>query len=286
MVRILVIGDLHGQIPKINFKNVDCILAPGDFCSDDIKPLIFETVKQFREGKKMVYWYEKLGKVKSRKALNKSLKDGRKVLEYLDSFGIPVFVVPGNWDWAYGVGFPWDSFNINHFKENLIKGLKNVKSIHKKKKSFKGVDFIGFGLSNGNDYPQYKADRDLLGEKSLKRIAKRKEKSITSLSKLFEKSKQTIIFLCHNVPFRTRLDKITDKKSPRCGQHFGSDIARDIIDKFQPKLCIGGHMHEHFGKCKVGKTTVLNTGFGKKVNTLIEIDNNKIKTLEFYPKEY
>ena len=148
------------------------------------------------------------------------------------------------------------------------------------------MDFIGFGLSNGNDYPQYKADRDLLGEKSLKRIAKRKEKSITSLSKLFEKSKQTIIFLCHNVPFRTRLDKITDKKSPRCGQHFGSDIARDIIDKFQPKLCIGGHMHEHFGKCKVGKTTVLNTGFGKKVNTLIEIDNNKIKTLEFYPKEY
>ncbi len=95
MVRILVVGDLHGKFPKIHFKDIDCILAPGDFCSDEIKPLLFETVKQFNEGKPLVYWYEQLGKRKSKQAMNKSLKDGRKVLEYFDSFGIPVFVVPG-----------------------------------------------------------------------------------------------------------------------------------------------------------------------------------------------
>ena len=285
MVRILVVGDLHGQIPEIHFDDFDCIVAPGDFCSDNLKSLMFETVKQSINGEPLVFWYEKLGKRKSKQAMNKSLKDGRKVLEHLDSFGVPVFVVPGNWDWSYS-GYPYDFLNVNHFKETLLVGLKNVKSIHRKKKSFKGIDFIGLGLSKGNDYPQYKADKIRLGNAKLAKLFKRKEKIVGFISNLFVKSKNPVIFLTHNVPFRTKLDKITDKNSPRVGQHFGSDIARDLIDKFQPKLSIGGHMHEHFGKCKVGKTTVINAGFGKNVNTLIEIVDGRIKHLEFYPKLY
>ena len=90
MVKILVIGDLHGQIPTIHFKDVDCILAPGDFCSDELKSLMWNTVKQSREGKKLEFWYDVLGKQKSKAAMNRSLKDGRKVLKYLDSLDIPV----------------------------------------------------------------------------------------------------------------------------------------------------------------------------------------------------
>ena len=51
-------------------------------------------------------------------------------------------------------------------------------------------------------------------------------------------------------------------------------------------MCIGAHMHEHFSKCKLGKTTCINAGFGGKVNVLLEIDQGKIKQLKFYPKEY
>lgn len=30
--------------------------------------------------------------------VNKSIKDGRELLEYLNSLGVPIFAVPGNWD--------------------------------------------------------------------------------------------------------------------------------------------------------------------------------------------
>lgn len=33
-MRILVIGDLHGQKPRIHFKDFDCIIQVGDVCSD------------------------------------------------------------------------------------------------------------------------------------------------------------------------------------------------------------------------------------------------------------
>ena len=32
MVKFLIIGDLHGNKPKIHFKDFDAIIAHGDFC--------------------------------------------------------------------------------------------------------------------------------------------------------------------------------------------------------------------------------------------------------------
>jgi len=40
-------------------------------------------------------------------------------------------------------------------------------------------------------------------------------------------------------------------------------------------------MHEHFGKDKLGSTTIINAGFGSYVNTILEINNDKITKLEF-----
>ena len=87
------------------------------------------------------------------------------------------------------------------------------------------------------------------------------------------------------MPFNTKLDKITDKKSLRYGYHYGSLVARKMIDKYRPLVCIGGHMHEHFGKDKVGKTICINAGFGSYVNTFLELKGDKIKKLEFYNRK-
>ena len=78
-----------------------------------------------------------------------------------------------------------------------------------------------------------------------------------------------------------RTDIITDK-SPRKGQHFGSLIVREMINKYEPLVDIAGHMHEHFGKCKIGRTICINAGYGPNKNILLEIENNKIKSLEFH----
>ena len=90
------------------------------------------------------------------------------------------------------------------------------------------------------------------------------------------------IFLTHNVPYNTKLDIIVNEDSPVNGKHYGSNLARAMIEKHQPLLAIGGHMHEHFGKDRIRKTTILNSGFGPHVNTLIEIKNGKIKNIKFF----
>lgn len=40
--------------------------------------------------------------------------------------------------------------------------------------------------------------------------------------------------------------------------------AREMIEKYQPLICESGHIHEHFGKDKIGKTVCINSGFGSK----------------------
>ena len=108
------------------------------------------------------------------------------------------------------------------------------------------------------------------------------------LIRLFQHARNPVIFIPHNVPFNTSLDKITNKESPRNGYHYGSLIVREIIEKYSPLLTIGGHMHEHFGKCKIGKTVCINAGFGSYVNTFIDLneENGKIRSVKFHPRTY
>jgi hypothetical protein len=99
------------------------------------------------------------------------------------------------------------------------------------------------------------------------------------------KKHSSTIFLSHNVPFNTKLDLIVNKASPMNGHHYGSNLARDMIIKYKPFLCIGGHMHEHYGICKIGRTIVLNAGYGMENNTLIELQNGKIRRILFHGKK-
>ena len=43
------------------------------------------------------------------------------------------------------------------------------------------------------------------------------------------------------------------------GEHVGSKFVLNLIKKYQPKYCICGHIHEAFGKAKIGNTIVINT---------------------------
>jgi len=278
-MKILVVGDLHGQKPKIHFKYFDAIIAPGDFCSDALRKYIFEAMRKNIEHpkkRKKVEVEDIIGKKKYKQIISNSIKDGKKILDFLNSFNVPVFVVPGNWEPAIR---KWNK---------MIKKLKNIKDLNFKKKTFRGIDLIGYGYVSSPEVPKYKEDKDGLKSIEIRKQKKDFKKKLTRLSKVFGKSQKPVIFMPHNVPFNTKLDKITNKESPKYGYHYGSVIARELIKKYQPLLCIGGHMHEHFGKCKIGKTTVINAGFGSKVNTLIELDEKrgKIKSIKFYPRTY
>ena len=283
VVKFLVIGDLHGSRPEIHHKGFDAIIAPGDFCSSDgIREYMFREVREkLQNPASKVKWHDFTGKNKAKAMIRKSLSDGRKVLEYLNSFGVPVYIVPGNADWTPDKDSNWNFLRQNHYK-TIVMGLSNIVDIHNKIADIEDYQLIGHGISAGPEYPQYKQDLARFKPKELAKRKRKFEAASGKVAKLFGKASKPVIFLSHNVPFNTLLDKITNRQSPRYGQHFGSLIAREAIDKYQPLVCIGGHIHEHFGKSKIGKTTVINTGFGPNVNILMELSENKIKKLEFH----
>ena len=280
MMKFLIIGDLHGNKPNIYYEGFDAIIGPGDFCSDAARKYMFLTVKErMKNPNSKIQWYDIVGRREARKIVKKSLSDGKKILKYLDSFDVPVYIVPGNWEWTKDKSSEWDFLKIDHYKE-LVKEFPNIIDVHRKLVDVGDYQIIGHGISFGPEYPQYPDELAEIEPKFLQKIRREYEGTSRKVSPLFKKAKKPVIFLSHNVPFNTDLDKIRVRCSPRRGRHYGSLIAREMIDKYQPLVCIGGHMHENFGKCKLGKTTCVNAGFGPHVNIWLELEKNKIKKLE------
>ncbi len=286
MVKFLIVGDLHGNKPKIYYDGFDAIIAPGDFCSDAPRKYMFQSLREHLKNPETAReWYEIVGRRKAREMVKKSLADGREILEFLNSFDVPVYIVPGNWDWTHtrGKESDWNFLNRNYYKD-LTEGLSNIVDVYHKIVSISDYAVVGHGITSGPEFPQHKDSLEKLKKdpKSFRKAKKEYERLYDKVSALFKKAKKPVIFMSHNVPYNTPIDKITNRESPRYGMHYGSLIAREMIERYQPLVCIGGHMHEHFRKCRIGKTTAINAGFGSYVNVWMELDGNRIKKLEFY----
>jgi len=304
-MKILVIGDLHGRKPKIHFKYFDCIIQVGDVCDDKkLGPywkLRFYLLKEIGEDAPSAeeLMLSDIGEEGIKKLEKNSLIMGRKILEYLNSFGKPVFFVPGNWDQSWGetkIKNPeasnyayykswFDRFlglNTNKF---LIKGLKNIYDCQFKNNEFNKLNFIGYGLSN-NQERIIKKPKKSLTKLEINKLDKVYFKIINALSSSYKISnkKYPTIFISHNVPYNTKLDIIKDKRNYAYNKHLGSYVAKKFCEKYKPLICIGGHVHEGVGKDKIGKTIVINPGYGKNAQVLIDIDENKgkIKSVKFY----
>lgn len=305
-MKFLIIGDLHGNKPIIHYKDFNAIIAPGDFCSDKIRKYLkgWMSAKDKKGNPYMnssSYLEDKYGKKFVAKFDKKSLLIGRKILEYLNSFGKPVFIIPGNWDQSSDIPEASKSSNIvqewirrprffysKQTNPYLTSGLKNIIDCQFKLVKYDSYYFIGYGL---NMVPEIFDSQQIKKRYGRKISGKNYNKLKSSYKKLFKKlenliikrdKKLPLIFLSHNMPYNTKFDKIITPGTLVNGMHYGSVIARDFIVKYKPLVCIGGHIHEHFGKIKLGKTLVINSGFGPKVNTLLEIKDSKIKKLKFY----
>lgn len=281
-MRFLILGDLHGRIPNIRIKNFDAVVTPGDFCSDSLRKEIFRTVKQkLKDPRFKKEWYDIMGRDKARKLIEKSISDGRKVLSYLNSLNVPVFIVPGNWDWTGDTDSNWDFLREDNY-EKLLDGFENILDVHNSLVDIGDYQIIGYGVSSGPEYPQHKEDLARYDENELIVLKAIYKVELNHFKNIFKKASKPVILISHNVPFSTKLDKILDKKSPRYGCHYGSLIVKKLIEDCKPLISIGGHMHEHFSKTKIGNTIAINAGFGPEKNILLELENNRIKKLEFY----
>lgn len=76
------------------------------------------------------------------------------------------------------------------------------------------------------------------------------------LEKCWQKASQypRRILISHNPPKDSACDRISS------GAHVGSVAVREFIEKYQPDLCVCGHIHESIGSDEIGKTMIINPG--------------------------
>jgi Icc-related predicted phosphoesterase len=301
-IRFLILGDLHGNFPKINvdLEKIDAIICPGDICGDYIRPYIKKYIEvKSKNLNKKIDFHEICPKWKTYYLEKKSLLMGRRLLKYLNSLGKKVFLVPGNWDQTpYIDGFGSNvgkidlSIDLNNKKnpwKKIKKGLNNIIDVEYKKVNFNGIEIIGFGSTSAPEILEKPKKKNYVSEEIYNRDLIRYKffnKKFKLLRRLFLNCKKPVIYISHNAPYKTKLDKVNAPNTYAHNKHYGSIISRKLIDDYQPILNISAHIHEGYGKTRLKKTICINAGFGGEVNTLVEIDlnKNKISNVEFLGK--
>jgi Icc-related predicted phosphoesterase len=260
-VKSLIIGDCHGEAPDIPEEGFDLILCAGDICggTDEMRNTMFEAMDTEKE------WYELFGEEEAKEAVKSSIQEGKEIFDELDSLGVPVFIVPGNWDWT-GENSDWEFLEGRGYPE-ILEEFDNLHDLNFDCREEKGWNFIGYGPCSGPEIPQYEDDKPE-SEEEMDDIQRDYEDKKQRLQKLFTCEKT--VFLSHNVPHDTSLDKIDNEDSPVHGRHYGSVIVRELIEEFSPEYSVAGHMHEGKVRETLGDTECLNTG----LNTVWILDTD------------
>lgn len=168
-----------------------------------------------------------------------SRHDAKKILNEILSVNLSVFALLGN----------LDNYEINGYLEELNLNLPGQSRLFQGK-----VCIIGIGGSNITPFrtPTEFSEEELsaIGEQ-----AYCQDLEFKNLAESLHNSPIPVILVTHAPPpHGTRLDRLRDDR------HVGSRAIRAFIEKYQPELCIAGHIHEGKGADSIGRTTVINPG--------------------------
>ena len=277
-MKILAIGDFHREFPKkfnkiIKKEKIDLVISNGDYFPFHYRKLWFKHCFD-----KDVELWEVIGKKKYKKLVMGDLRDGESALRKLNTLPIPVFTVIGNIDYTRTkpdtIDVDWNKkwkWDLQDFFSKIIKKYPNIKRFDYNYLKFGEFVFIGaYGGTNRG--------------KVTSKAFRKHRKILNKLFKKFRKENKLrkVIFVSHNVPFNTKLDKASMGAHPIVrGKHIGSKLIRRIIQSYQPVLHIGRHMHEAKGIDKIGKTICINSGAAHEGQAAIiklpENDKEKLK---------
>lgn len=275
-MRILVIGDFHGKFPE-KLKNLakksDLVLCIGDFGgSEELLKIIFKYL-----GEK---WWKKIKPSRAKKYVLEDYGSGKKILRDLDKLGIPVYIIPGNWDFTSKTRTE-KTLNLQlEIYQKIVRGSKNLVWWNRGIKRIGKLKILAFGgqVTAGDYLKKLK----IFDEKKRKSFIKQNRRETKQIMKYG--SKDIDILLAHYPPYGF-FDIVRYKgENPMNGKHVGFKGYTEFIKKFQPKLFICGHMHEYQGMKIVGKTKIIAVGAAKDGRAaLLEVDEKKrkIKKIEF-----
>jgi len=177
-----------------------------------------------------------------------------KFLNKLSRFNSTVLAIPGNCD-----------------PEGVVGKIDESKAIcaHEDVIEYGNLVIYGFGGSNPTPFnTPGELDEETLYN-SIKSVMKLKDiESVKKPSGDFPFGKISIL-LTHAPPKDTEADKIED------GAHVGSESVKRIIEEYQPRLNLCGHIHEAKSFDMINNTIIANPGMLEYgYGTLIEIDDN------------
>ena len=252
-MKVLVIGDPHGVLPKKIPKKVDLILITGDLGKADLaRKRFFENLERTRKGLPNL-----IEDAKYQKAIYDEIHYSTiNVLKYFSKHN-SVYTLQGNVgimnittsrkdSKKYGIKFPCTKCQVDK--------MKNVYIVKNRLRILNGLR-IGF-LEHFINIDAAKESKDK------KRIAEAKKDSKKAKKVLKSFGKGLDILLCHAPPYGY-LDKVNGKYgAPKrfWGKHVGSKIILDYIRKYQPRYVFCGHIHEGKGHVKISKSEVYNVG--------------------------
>lgn len=269
-MKILTLGDYHGKFSEKLFglaKKSDLIISVGDYFpgyhaenfliekAEDVLRLILGHIDESH--------------------LKKEISSVKEIFKKLNSLNTPVVTVYGNYDKS-GIE---DTSDIDVEGEDVFsKILKDYPKI--KRVDYRAVkigDIVIIGCY-GSSFP---------GRPESKRYKESRKKLVELFQKYSKENREgKVIFISHNVPYDCNLDVIRDPNAdPEVfGKHYGSKLVREMIEKYQPILHIGGHMHENQGSCKIGKTLCVDSGAALEgKGAIIDFDEieGRVKGVEF-----
>jgi len=164
--------------------------------------------------------------------------DAKVLLNEIMSVNLSVFTLIGN----------LDNYEINTYLDELDLNLHGQARLFRNK-----VCCLGIGGSNITPFKTLTefSEKELLaiGEQAFRQAAEFK-----TLAESLHAGRIPVILVTHTPPYGTRLDRL------RNGRHVGSKAIRTIIEKYQPDLCITGHIHESKGFDDIGRTQLINPG--------------------------
>ena len=159
-----------------------------------------------------------------------------------------------------------DNRGINDYLEQL--GL----NMHGQARVCKGeVCIIGVG---GSNYTPFHTPSEF-SEKDLFHVADRAFQQgleYSAMARKLHNRSIPLLFVSHVPPVDTKVDRLWN------GKHVGSTAIRTIIEKYQPDLCITGHIHEGKGTDTILQTPICNPGMLRNGGWVtVTIENSKLE---------
>lgn len=219
-MKVLVLGDPHGKLPK----NLDKIVKKNKVelvvCVGEIPNVPFKKLKSETENKYEIRFQ----------------KHYREILKKLDRLNLPVFLLKGN-EMAKG-------------SVKLIRKFKNLKYKKTGKIEFNEINFILFDMI----WEDYSKNASSFTKKQMRSNSSREKR----LNKLLKENPDSIL-ITHAPPYGY-VDEAKNSFTNFKKKHVGSKIILKAIKKNKLKLVLCGHIHEAKGKAKLGKAEVYNLG--------------------------